>query len=492
MLSELDNLLKKELNIEAMLACAFARCSKMMRYIDSLYDSDKERFYAAARRSKRIKSRFISGSRLQTRLSAQKALGVIMEAERDENVRKELFATAKKAFKSAVSDINYCIQGEMTAVPLDMVIKAFQCSKDNSDDNLHDAIAIAFYLCKEMGTKIDKNTQMYKMSMPIIIGKEEGFLKPYRDILNDGCSRIGLKEQDLRTVMNSTFAICRGKYIAEIGSAEDLDPDLMTFFQAMWDVGQLDDVPVSMYENERFNATEQREIFQSYLMRAGDSPEYMAASINQYYICALMLRSLARRYKEAIAMVEEKSGIVQDTTQHRELVRMVNSLMSKEAEQKGIIENKQAQLNDLQLELDRTKKKLQSITDELEAEKAKVKALEELANDEKGIVEAESDDTAEAIDRGRKMKAVVFGGPPNWQAQVKKAADGYVCIETSDYVFDTKLIDNADVVVIKTDYMSHAQYRRIIERARKKNKKVIYCTNNVDGLLAKVGRVCGK
>ena len=79
---------------------------------------------------------------------------------------------------------------------------------------------------------------------------------------------------------------------------------------------------------------------------------------------------------------------------------------------------------------------------------------------------------------------VVFGGPPNWHTSVKKVLPNATCIPVSNKSFNTSIIDNSDIIVIKTDYLSHAQWYKIINQARSKNKKVLYCQNNIDMLLS--------
>lgn len=83
---------------------------------------------------------------------------------------------------------------------------------------------------------------------------------------------------------------------------------------------------------------------------------------------------------------------------------------------------------------------------------------------------------------------MVFGGHPNWQTELRKAAPGYTIIDADNYGFDVKIIDKADVIVIKTDYMAHAQWYKIVERTRKLKKKMVICSgNNIDDLLMKIG-----
>ena len=97
--------------------------------------------------------------------------------------------------------------------------------------------------------------------------------------------------------------------------------------------------------------------------------------------------------------------------------------------------------------------------------------------------------TTAQMDTVRHAKAVVFGGPPNWQAEVKKAAPGFTCVSVDSKGFDAKIIDKADVIVFKTDYMSHAQWYRVVKRAKSRGRKIVYCRNNIDMLLQKVAGV---
>ncbi len=53
----------RNLCIDALLACAFARSQKMMRFISAQYDTNKDFFYKSAQKSDHFNSRFITGSR---------------------------------------------------------------------------------------------------------------------------------------------------------------------------------------------------------------------------------------------------------------------------------------------------------------------------------------------------------------------------------------------------------------------------------------------
>ena len=151
------------------------------------------------------------------------------------------------------------------------------------------------------------------------------------------------------------------------------------------------------------------------------------------------------------------------------------------------MEQKQLTLNDSQKELDRAKRREMELEEELAEARERAPVLETLLaedepTDDGAVHENQAIYSAVQVDAARQARAVVFGGPPNWQAEVKKAAPGFTCIPVTQKGFDTKIIDKADVVVFKTDYMSHAQWYRVVKRQRARAGKsftagiiLIYC-----------------
>lgn len=71
---------------------------------------------------------------------------------------------------------------------------------------------------------------------------------------------------------------------------------------------------------------------------------------------------------------------------------------------------------------------------------------------------------------------------------MKERAERYVCIDVKDNAFDTRIINSADAVVFKIDYLPHAQFYRVIDKIRKMKLPVVYCSNNIDLMLKKIAR----
>lgn len=106
--------------------------------------------------------------------------------------------------------------------------------------------------------------------------------------------------------------------------------------------------------------------------------------------------------------------------------------------------------------------------------------------EEEAEVSDEMKSSAEDFSVAKSAKCLVLGGTPKWQSEVISVCPDYRCIEVESTTFDIKLVDSCDAVVIKTKFLSHSQYYKVTDRAKKKNRKIVYCTNNINNMLAKV------
>lgn len=480
----------RKLSLDALLACAFARSQKMMRFIHPRYDANKEFFFTKAQESDHFLSRFITGSRIVTRMNAIKALGLIVAAKTDKALDFELFQTSERVWKR-MSNLFKNFHG--VNMPIGMALETTNVFDSSEDNVLHDVVTVFLYFCDKYDINPEKDDPMYRHAMAALVDKDVAFLRPFSELLHEAVEEEGTRKE-LDELMHLTLQVCgKARSVAELGKDLPLGGPEFGMFQVLWDFAQLDNVPMSAYENEQFSKREIQDIF--YVMRLhmvrGD---FQAEDINKYFIMGLMIRSFSRLYHEAVGVIERYAGIVRESERYRELDRKIASLTSKINEQARLLEQRQEKLNEAQKEIDLAKRHEYEQTEELEAARERVAALEALlaegdtaSNDT--LHEKQAVYTTEQLDTVRRAKAVVFGGPPNWQAEVKKAAPGFTCVAVDSKGFDAKIIDRADVVVFKTDYMSHAQWYRVVKRAKSRGRKIVYCRNNIDLLLRKVARV---
>lgn len=474
---------------DALLAGAFARSNKMMRFIDSKYNTDKDKFYQAAKKNDRFKSRFITGNRLPIRMSAIKALGIIEAAKSDEALDREMFGAASRAFKSIYNIFEDTKRLEFAHGFMEEVFYTMRVGDNKTDDRLHDAYALYMYFCDEYDLNPDDDSELFQRVVPVVQGKEIAYMQDFADI-GRKFAKDWEQEKNARDLMESTAHICGGKCLEDIGAHLDPESPEAGIFNMMWDFAQLDNIPVSMYEGERFTNKEIQDIFNVISMNIIKNA-CIPDDINLYYVAALYMRSFARLYHEAEAVVDAYAGIVRESEQQKEVMRNNVAMASKIAELEKLAKERQEKLNAIQLEFDREKKKNRELAEAAAIKDEQIKILQNILqeNDSRpAAADADDGTKAKMLELAKNTKAVVFGGHPNWQAELKKAAPEYNIVDADNYGFDAKIMDKADVVVIKTDYMAHAQWYKVIERSRKLKKRVVFFSgNNIEELLIKIG-----
>ena len=483
----------KKLNIEAMLPAAFARSVKMMRFIDSIYDEDKERFFRAAQKSSRRNSRFISANRIKIRLNAMKAQGVYMASLEDEELAARLLEQAERAF----SKLSNLIKDFGTyAVSYGYIFEQFEASFNESDDALHDFTALFIYFCDSYNMKIDEDDSAFTSSMLVITEKEEGHLRPYNQIVELMLNENAEKTRKIADELNRQLSkVVPGKSFAEMWKTPPGQKE-SNFYQVLWDLGQLEGFNLSMFERETFSAKELRDItnvitVRAFLMQA------TGEDIPLYYMTGVLLRSIFRGYRELIDMIDEYSGIVRESEKNKNLARMAAAQNNRIIELEALSNSKQNSLNDSQMEIDRLKKLLEEKEEQIQQDKERIAILEQLAAEEEAFAVDDTiihEDKAEYLTGAPKAlnaHVVIFGGPNKWQNQIKSIAPNYICISVDNNTFDKKIISKADAVVFKTDYLSHKQWSKVRDHAKKCGRKIVYCRNNLQFLFSQIEKAIG-
>ncbi len=211
-----------------------------------------------------------------------------------------------------------------------------------------------------------------------------------------------------------------------------------------------------------------------------------------YYICGVLIRSIYRGYKEVTNMIDEYSGIVRESEKNKKLASMAARQNNRILELEKLNIEKQDRLNESQKEIDKLKKLLAEKEEQLQHDKERIAILEQVAAEEDAfeqeglLISEDCFEYTTSTAKARDAHVIVFGGPPNWQNQVKSKAPNYVCVSVDSNTFDKKIIQKADAIVIKTDYLSHKQWHLVVEQAKKCGRQIIYCRNNISMLFMQV------
>ena len=211
-----------------------------------------------------------------------------------------------------------------------------------------------------------------------------------------------------------------------------------------------------------------------------------------YYICGVLIRSIYRGYKEVTDIMDEYSGIVRESDKNKKLASMAARQNSRILELEKLNIEKQEKLNESQKEIDKLKKLLAEKEEQVQHDKERIAILEQVAAEEEAyemdglLIREDSAEYVTGTTKARDAHVIVFGGPPNWQNQVKSKAPNYTCVSVDSNTFDKKIIQKADAIVIKTDYLSHKQWYQVVDQAKKYGRKIIYCRNNIALLFMQV------
>ena len=75
-----------------------------------------------------------------------------------------------------------------------------------------------------------------------------------------------------------------------------------------------------------------------------------------------------------------------------------------------------------------------------------------------------------------KLRTVIFGGHDSFLREIRQKLPDVTYVSTRLYNFDPSIIRNADVVWIQNNAISHSQYWRAIDIAKKYNVQLRYFT----------------
>ncbi|MBE6103070.1 MAG: hypothetical protein E7200_13495 [Selenomonas ruminantium] len=331
--------------------------------------------------------------------------------------------------------------------------------------------------------------------MIVIIDKEKYNLTSFGKVEENIIEESGSAAKEVQKVFAQMLPrAIPGKSFAEMWNLPPGQKEA-TFYQMLWDMGQLDGYSLSMFENEKFSSKELRDIINVITVRCGIM-QTTKEDMTLYYIVGVLLRSIFRGYKEVTDMIDEYSGIVRESEKNKKLASVAAWQNNRILELEKLNIEKQEKLNESQLEIDRLRKQLAEQEAQIRHDRERIAILEQVAAEEEAYEESHDHDgfimrggnAPYGSDNGRARKAyvIVFGGPDKWQSQVTSQAPNYTCISVYNNTFDKKKINVADAVVFKADYLSHRQWYAIRDYAKKCGRKIIYCRNNIPMMFAQI------
>lgn len=181
----------------------------------------------------------------------------------------------------------------------------------------------------------------------------------------------------------------------------------------------------------------------------------------RFIIPAIDLRYWAREYKKAKQFFfnnfdeELKEAMKEKEIEMKEL-KKENSLLQDE--------NKK-----LKLELELLQKDKNRLESEIKEQCTSKEELVQLRNFMFNQQQEQYVITDESIDL-KSIKAIIFGGHPNWILKMKERLINFEFISAETINFDVNILNSYEYVFINTNFIGHAMYYKIIENLNEENK----------------------
>lgn len=473
------------------LSIAFAMKPKIMRIINKAYYSNLELSKKALDNNPYINSRIYNDVKYSIKSKAIMALAVYTLINNENDYKQKYNKYLVTAIQESYSDIyNEFIRQVKRREDIDMG-KCINILSDHTEMELYVAISIVIYFAETQKIRLDPFIGINKELLVNYVEYDSNCLRSYHEIM---CNLIGessklasLREKILKKAKN----IYSKDSVSAVLDTNEVTPEIM-MVQPLWRMSHLFDISIMAYEDMKITKKEMRDIASVITMSVG-LEEITEKDSSTYLLMGMILLSLSKLYSKTIEEIEgdcdEKAVLV-----NRSLRSQLSRLSHKYDELSKFSAEKQKTINMLQSELDKAKKEIDQLNGQISNLKDENSILIEVAKSYDENDNENAKNTAERIDYDlvRSSNVIVFGGPPNWHASIKNVMNNFICIPVGNKTFDTKIIDSADVIVIKTDYFSHAQWYRIMSRARNKNKSVVYCQNNINALIRDVYKALKK
>ncbi|HFL3517291.1 TPA: hypothetical protein ACG3O1_000884 [Clostridioides difficile] len=462
--------MKRELNLIPFLAEALSINSKCYSFIDKYYNKDKLKYMNLAKKSIFYNSKIASEGSIIQEYYFKKALGILLSQEND-----TIFEIYKLGYKAAYNYINSIQIFKVS----NFLKKLLTRVEPFTNDELNGNVLVAISLCGELEKDVDISDIVYQRFI------ENLFLRmdDYKDILSidnlDKNKRKMLSKIELKLKSMYLKDYIPSSYVINIDSSKNYED--LTFLEKQ--IAGLDYVSnlegisiIRVVGKDIFKSKQIQELILSYLKVQGnieDENSINYEDLFRFIITAIDLRYWAREYKKAKQFFfnnfdEELNEVMKEKEIEIKELKKENLLLQDEKEK-------------LKLELELLQKDKIRLECEIKEQCTSKEELVQLRNfmfnqqqeqEEKVLID-------ESINL-KNIKAIIFGGHPNWILKMKEKLTNFEFIPANTINFNVSILDSYEYVFINTSFIGHAMYYKIIENLNRDNKLRYINNVNVD------------
>mgnify|MGYP007012348604 FL=1 len=437
--------------------------------IDNLYQTDKYRFYQAAKSHELYTHQIVSEGGLLQEEYCKKALGILLCAG-DEAVSEGLLGIFYKGWTYAYLFVRNHSEIDLTNFLKNAVRKAGGIDKV-SDEWLNSQMFMVFFLAATMGKTVVQNRGRMDLQEILEARWHHYVDSPLRISINPENAE---KIKQLKTALFGQFGKITN-YIEMYGRLTNRAETIAFLF----DFENLS-FP-ALIDNIKLTEKDIDEILISYIVR-NNSIDIKAAS--EYLCDAIYVKYMIKAYKETKQRYFENNK----ETLFVKLDGLEKELKISSAESTAF-ENafKQSEKEKSLLQ-----KEVERLNAELKKERRNRQELIGLREFLFSLDQKEEyrEDEPFDLEELKTIKAVVVGGHERWQTQMKELLPSFIFIHPDNKSFDLRLLHNIPVVFIYVNYLNHAIYYRTMKAIEGTETKIYYINQkNINIVLNDIYRI---
>lgn len=478
-----------EINILPFLIEALSTNKLIRKDIDELYESDKYKFYKAARESEYYNNLVVKEGDIYREVYAKKALGIILCSVEDEALTEKFLKILKKGWPRAFS---YVVKNN--PVDFEKYLKLLYANKNMHINDFNSEITILYYLARGFDRDITANDGLKIVEDGFDFRSQEynvDYSVPFFDRLPDTEKQHAA---ELRKLVFGNIGEIRS-YRNLLDIKAELIRNEVRFLSFVFDTEKLN--MDTLFAEADINRRDIIEILTGHHLIFGDKNiENDIENIEKRFVAGVIIKCLLKAYKQVkeyffehnqetmyFEMQKRDEEIARLKAENGTLRRGVDELSQSLQSERKSLEGKYLQeIRSLKQEIER----LNSLLEEERQKDSELNALRELMfsmDVEETYVESVEDVDVSSV------KGLIVGGHERWQQRMKELLPNLIFI-SSENAEVSSILDNVDVVLFVTNYLSHKLYYKVINEARKRNLKIGYISKFNEELALKEIKRC--
>jgi len=450
---------------------------KIYKDIDRFYHKRKYEFYTVA------KNHYLYNHQIATEKSFlqekyfRKALGILSFTTSYKDIIEWLEKVIQKGWPKAYSYIS-CHKKISIDEFLDSLIKSPSKLKNLTDTEINSNIIMLLFLSMNNGIEIieDKNLKI--------------LLKVLNERKKLYSFRLGRKEyaDEKNNIENKIKNI---KNRIEFKSFNDMSFRLSARAESIGFIFDMEEFSfIDVIDDIKLKEKDFEEILTAYLLRYNynmENPEKNNVRFIKDYVCdAIYIKYLVKAYKKAKKIYfenDEETAFIEMGLMQQKL-RKEEEMLNKKDE---ILKLKEKELSGANKYIEKIEKENLELKKELETKDKNEQELNALREFIFNLDKQEEfqDNNIIDLDKLKKEKAVLIGGHEKWQSKMKEFLPNFIFISPDSLNYDTKVLDDINIIFICIKPLSHAMYYKTINAIKHKDKKIVYINQQNENIVLK-------